>query len=90
MYGVVLNKQLGVKAVEIQKQLETKGIQTRSFFFPMHLQPVFQMMPWYTKEKLVVSEELFDYGFYLPSGLTLTEENAAEVVSALKEILNGI
>jgi perosamine synthetase len=90
MYGVVLNKKRGVKAIEIQKQLEEKGIQTRSFFFPMHLQPVFQSMPWYKKERLEVSQDLFDYGFYLPSGLTLTKENIEEVAAALKEILDGI
>lgn len=90
MYGVVLNKKRGVKAIEIQKRLDQKGIQTRSFFFPMHLQPVFQTMPWYKKERLEVSEDLFDYGFYLPSGLTLTKENIEEVAAALKEILDGI
>ncbi|HLP48191.1 MAG TPA: DegT/DnrJ/EryC1/StrS family aminotransferase [Candidatus Kapabacteria bacterium] len=90
MYGVVLNKKRGIKALEIQKRLEEKGIQTRSFFFPMHLQPVFQTMTWFTKERLEVSENLFDYGFYLPSGLTLTEEDMAMVAAALKEILNGI
>ncbi|MCP5106375.1 MAG: aminotransferase DegT, partial [bacterium] len=64
--------------------------QTRPFFYPMHLQPVFKTMPWYKKEDLPVSESLYDYGFYLPSGLTLEKENIEDVVTALKEILNGI
>lgn len=87
MYGVVLNKKRGIKAIEIQKRLDEKGIQTRSFFFPMHLQPVFQPMPWYKNERLEVSENLFDYGFYLPSGLAITDEDIDETAAVLKEIL---
>jgi perosamine synthetase len=90
MYGVVLNKKTGIMAESIQKQLAEKGIQTRPFFYPLHLQPVFQSMPWYKKESLPVSEELYDYGFYLPSGLTLKREEIEEVAAALKEILDGI
>ena len=90
MYGVVLNHKLGIKAAEIQNRMAEKSVQTRPFFYPMHLQPVFQSMPWYKKESLPVSEELYDYGFYLPSGLTLKREEIEEVAAALKEILDGI
>jgi perosamine synthetase len=90
MYGVVLNHEPGIKAAEIQNRLAEKAVQTRPFFYPMHLQPVFRSMPWYKKEKLEVSENLYDYGFYLPSGLTLKTEDIEQVARALKEILNGI
>lgn len=90
MYGVVLNNKLGIKAAEIQNRLAEKSVQTRPFFYPMHLQPVFRSMTWYKKEKLEVSENLYNYGFYLPSGLALKTEDIEQVARALKEILNGI
>jgi perosamine synthetase len=90
MYGILLNKDRGPKAVDIQEKLGKKGVQTRPFFYPMHLQPVFQSMAWYKKEKPAISEHLYDYGFYLPSGLTLKTEEIEQVVTSLKEVLDGI
>ncbi len=90
MYGVLLEETLGVKAREIQKKMGEKGIQTRPFFFPLHQQPVFKTMPWFSEVSLPVSEKLYDYGFYLPSGITLTTAQIEEVAAALEETLNGI
>ncbi len=89
MYGIVLKDVLRLRARDVMKELEKKMIQTRPFFFPMHMQPVFTRAPWYRKETLPVSEKLYEYGFYLPSGLTLKDEEIEEVTSALKEVLNG-
>jgi len=89
MYGIVLKDVLRLRARDVMKKLEKKTIQTRPFFFPMHMQPVFTKAPWYRKETLPVSEKLYEYGFYLPSGLTLKEDAIEEVTSALKEVLDG-
>jgi perosamine synthetase len=53
----------------------------------MHLQPAFRSFSWFKEEDLPVSEKLYNYGFYLPSGLTLSEDNIRKVAGALKEIL---
>lgn len=88
MYGVVLNSTLGLDAQEAMKRLSEKGIQTRPFFYPMHIQPVFEEFPWFRKESMPVSENISKYGFYLPSGLTLTEEQIMKVVNCLREVCN--
>ncbi len=88
MYGIVLNSSSGFNAESAMKILSEKGIQTRPFFYPMHLQPAFEVYPWSKRESLPVSEYLYKYGFYLPSGLTLKEEEINEVTSALREALN--
>lgn len=88
MYGIVLSKKLGLKAKEVMKRLEKRGIQTRPFFYPMHLQPAFKKYWWFKKESLPVSERLYNYGFYIPSGLTLTEEQITEVANNIKEVLS--
>ncbi len=88
MYGIVLNKELGIKASDIMTQLAEGGIQTRPFFYPMHMQPAFETMPWYNKQSLPVSEWLYEYGFYMPSGLTLTEEQIKTGVNTLTKLLS--
>jgi len=87
VYGIILeNKKLS--AEKIMKRLAEKNIGTRPFFFPMHLQPVFKKMGLFKNEKYPNSEMLYTQGFYLPSGLALTEEQIREVAKTLKEILN--
>ncbi|MDD5222745.1 MAG: DegT/DnrJ/EryC1/StrS family aminotransferase [bacterium] len=87
MYGVVLNEKKGLKAAEAMKKLEEAGIQTRPFFCPMHLQPAFKKFSWFKKEKMPVSEKLYEYGFYLPSGLALTEKQLCRVCESLNTTL---
>ncbi len=68
MYGIVLNKETGICVLDLMKKLLEKGIQTRPFFYPMHLQPLFEKYSWFKKERLPVSESLYEYGCQLPSG----------------------
>lgn len=88
MYGIVLNNNLKMDADETMKKMADKGVQTRTFFYPMHLQPAFEKFPWFKKERSPVSENLYKYGVYLPSELTLTEEQMTKVVESLKEIIS--
>jgi len=88
MYGVVLNGNLKFDAEQAMKRLSEKQIQTRPFFYPMHLQPAFERYPWFKKENLSVSEKLYKYGFYLPSGLTLTEEQITKIAECVREVLS--
>lgn len=86
MYGIVLLPETKFDAKEVMKKLAEKGIQTRPFFYPLHLQPAFKRFQWFKKENLPVSERLYKYGFYLPSGLTLTKEQIETVAKTLKEV----
>jgi len=86
MYGVVLDESFGASKREVQKALAARGVQTRSFFVPMHQQPVFQgTHPRWPdlRGDYPVSERLGRCGFYLPSGLDLTREDQAYVVGQL-------
>ncbi len=86
MYGVVLDASLGIDAEVFAKKLAKKGVQTRPFFYPMHLQPVLKK---YVQEgEFPISERIVKYGLYLPSGLGLKKEEITKVCSAIKEILS--
>lgn len=90
MYAVVLNEKFGIKAKEVIEKLREKNIHARPFFYPLHLQPAFRKLPWYKKENLPVSEKLYEYGFYLPSGLTLKKEDIEKVSSILEGVIYGL
>lgn len=87
VFGIVLKDKISFNAETAMKKLAEKGIGTRPFFYPMHLQPVFNKMGLFKNEKYPVAENLAERGFYLPSGMALTEDQIKQVAKCLKEIL---
>ncbi|MBF0405906.1 MAG: DegT/DnrJ/EryC1/StrS family aminotransferase [Candidatus Riflebacteria bacterium] len=86
VYGLVIKDSVRFDAQEAMAKLSEKGIGTRPFFWPMHEQPVFHKMQLFLNEKYPVAERLARRGFYIPSGLALTEDQMQEVVQAVKDI----
>lgn len=87
VYGVVIKKNFGLTADEVMKKLREKGIGTRPFFWCMHEQPIFQKMGLFLNEKYPIAEDLARNGFYIPSGLGLTDEEIKIVVTEIKKII---
>lgn len=87
VYGLVLSDAHPFDAAEAMRRLGKVGIGTRPFFWPMHEQPVFRERGLFGRAECPVAERLARRGFYVPSGLGLTEEEidvaASAVVSAL-------
>ena len=71
------------------RRLAALGIGTRPFFWPMHEQPVFRRMGLFEGQRFPVAERLARRGFYLPSGLALTDEQIDRAASALREVVRG-
>jgi len=89
MYGVVLNENTGTDAKEFSKRLRDRGIDTRPFFLGMHEQPVFHDMGLFKNGHYPVAEQLARQGLYLPSGMTLTQEQIEQVAQAVKNSLKN-
>lgn len=87
VYGIVLKDEVPFDAAEAMKRLSQHKIGTRPFFYPMHEQPVFHKMGLFLEESHPISERLARRGFYIPSGLALTEEQIKRVADSLKEIM---
>ncbi|MEJ5227784.1 DegT/DnrJ/EryC1/StrS family aminotransferase [Thermodesulfovibrio sp.] len=87
VFAVTLKDGYPKKAKEVMKELNNRGIGTRPFFYPMHKQPVFNRMGLFIGEKYPNAEKLYERGFYLPSGLALTEEQIKEVSNVMREVL---
>lgn len=87
VYGIVLHDFLNVDNDEIMSKLRARNIGTRPFFWPMHEQPVLKRMGLFMNESYPIAERIARKGFYLPSGLTLTNDNIEYIVNSLKEVL---
>ena len=86
MYGVVVQPDFGMARDELQQRLRDAGIDTRTFFCPMNLQPVLQNQPGYRPTECPVAESLWKNGFYLPSSATLTETTIGQIADAIAQI----
>jgi len=90
MYGLVLNKDFGCSRDELLRKLKEKGVGTRTFFIPMHQQPVFKSN--HIKNSpdcngdFPVADNLGKNGFYLPSTSNLSEEQIHTITNTIKEI----
>ena len=83
VYGVVLDGTLPFDAVEAMRRLGEDGIACRPFFWPMHKQPVLRRMGFFNDaDSCPVAEMLANRGFYLPSGLALSDEQMQRVADA--------
>jgi perosamine synthetase len=52
----------------------------------MHEQPVFRRMGLFAEERYPVAERLARRGFYLPSGLALSESQIYRVAEAVEKV----
>ena len=88
VFGVVLKDKTFPDAVNIMDILKTKNLGTRPFFWPMHEQPVFHKMGLFQNESHPISENIARNGFYIPSGLAITNEQIDIVSDALLELFD--
>ena len=89
MYGVELDPAAGVTAEEMMNRLKQRGIGTRPFFRGLHDQPVLRERGLFAGQEYPRTDFAYRYGFYLPSGLTLTEEMVDRVVTIVGEEMRG-
>lgn len=89
VFGMVLKDTVPFDAEEAMRRLGTGGIGTRPFFWPMHEQPVFQRLGLFVGESYPVAERIARRGFYIPSGMALTEGQMQEVVEAVKKLMRA-
>lgn len=88
MYSILIKDEFGMRRDELMSKLGQKGIETRSFFIPMHQQPVFHKLGLFNRESYPVAEELSRKGLYLPSSSGLKEKQIDYICNALSEINN--
>lgn len=72
MYSILVEDEFGMTRDQLRAYLARNGIETRTFFIPMHLQPIYYEA--FKGQRYPVSEMLCQRGFYLPSASSLTAQ----------------
>ena len=81
MYSILLQ---GKKERDgLMTWLASKGVETRTFFYPIHRQPYYSNR--FAGQSFPVSDMLSDRGMNLPSSSLLTEEQILFICQAIKE-----
>ncbi len=81
MFGMLVEPGFGVSRDELRSYLAARGIETRTFFIPLHIQPAYRDD--HPGRRFPVAERLGLTGLYLPSGPTLSEQDVERVVDAV-------
>jgi perosamine synthetase len=84
MYGILVDEQAyGMNRDQLRRVLAENGVETRTFFIPMHCQPVY----WQTfkGQRFPVAERLCRNGFYLPSASSLSASEIEYVAGVIRE-----
>ncbi|NQE05711.1 Aspartate aminotransferase [ANME-1 cluster archaeon GoMg1] len=82
MYCILIEDKFGMSRDELMKRLEENGIDTRPFFYPVHVMP-----PYKNNEGYPVAEEISRKGINLPSGVSLKEEEIKFICNEIKKEL---
>lgn len=90
VYGIVLDRSVNITNREIVKLLAAEGIGSRTFFWCMHEQPVYQRQGLFGGQTYENAEYLARKGFYIPSGLALSKSQMEVVTEKIKGVLNEI
>ena len=83
MYGILVQPEFGLSRDELRASLAGRAIETRTFFIPIHLQPIYFKA--HGHQSFPVAEMLCARGLYLPSAATLTPEDIQFIARCIKE-----
>lgn len=87
VYGIVHKGK--TPAHVLMSALQQAGIGTRAFFYPMHLQPALLKRGLFQGEHYPVAEYMGRQGFYIPSGLALTQNQMEQVVQKVRMVCDN-
>lgn len=83
--GIVVDKDLGVGVREICSRLKDEGIESRTFWKPVHLQQPYQTAD---RSSMEITDRIWDRIVTLPCSTGITDEELETTVSAVKRIIN--
>ncbi len=69
------------KRDKFREALASVGIETRTYFIPCHLQPIY-----YNKERYIVSERLGQVGLYLPTYNNFTKKVSNDIINNIIKV----
>ncbi len=89
MYGILVDQAAyGMNRDQLRHALAEHGVETRTFFIPMHCQPIYWEM--FKGQRYPVAEALCRDGFYLPSASSLSLEEIEYVAGVIRQVCSNL
>jgi perosamine synthetase len=82
VFGIKVQEDFGCSRDQLREHLAARGIETRTFFVPIHLQPIYRAR--FQGQRFPVAEALGSAGLYLPSGPLLSDDEIDYVAAAVR------
>ena len=87
MYALLVGDEFGMDRDRLMIELGLRGIETKTFFIPLHLQPIYYDPA--AEGGYPVAEDIARRGLYLPSAGGLSAAEAAYVIDAIRDLHRG-
>lgn len=85
MYSILIDaSNYGISRDDLMSRLNENNIETRPFFYPLHVMPVYDSLMKRTNERFPVTDQLSVSGINLPSGPKISNEDVEQVVKVVK------
>ncbi len=81
MYSILIERDFGISRDRLRQRLADRGIETRTFFIPVHLQPIYSKI---RKGHFPISEDLCRKGMYLPSSPNLKKNDIEFIAESIR------
>ena len=85
MYSILIGGKFKMSRKKLMEKLKAKGIETRTFFLPLHNQPVFKKKGYASSKRYPVAEDIAKRGLYLPSGSGLKKKEIEYICKCIQE-----
>lgn len=85
MYSILIDESItGISRDDLIEYLQSKRIETRPFFYPIHKQPIYNL-----PKELPVAEKLSKIGINLPSSSKIKKVDVENIVKEIKQIIEA-
>lgn len=83
MYSILIEDKFKIERDEVMKKLDERGIETRNFFYPLHILPPYKI----SDDSLNLAKNISSKGFNLPSSPVLGKNEIKYIVKTLTEMV---
>lgn len=90
MYAITIGPQFGISRDQLAAFLAANGVETRTFFCPMNMQPFLREQSGFRDIACPVAERLWQTGLYLPSACRLTEQDIVKICDLIRQAPNSL
>jgi len=85
--GILICDNCKYSAKDAMNYLSEYGVGVRPFFYPLDMQPAFDMTTFVKKGHNPNSRKLYEKGFYIPSGLGITNNQIIQVSNRVNKMI---